>query len=172
MTVEPPLRDVVVWRAFRLAGRYALLNALIAIPLHLLIDAAGFGATGKWQPGFGASVVLAVLLAPIIETALYFWLPIVLVRKVLGYRPLTPFVTWLACVGPFSFTHYGGSLGRSALTALCTGLVGGSCFYFCFLTAEKEAGLNPFWTTALCHAIFNGTVLTAFGVAYILGFVS
>ena len=55
MTVEPPLRDVVVRRAFRIAGRYALLNALIAIPLHLLIDAAGGSGqleNGSWGPDF------------------------------------------------------------------------------------------------------------------------
>ncbi|WP_349291821.1 hypothetical protein [Gluconobacter sp. Dm-62] len=159
-------------RMFRIAGRYALINALIAIPLHLLINAAGFGATGTWKPGAMASVALGVLLAPVMETFLFFWLPIVLVRKVLGQRAVTPFVAWLVCVGPFSFTHYGGSLGRSALTALCTGLVGGSCFYFCFRTAEKDVGISPFWTTALCHALFNGAVLGAFGVAYVLGFVS
>lgn len=161
------------WQMFRIAGRYALINALIAIPLHLLINAAGFGGTtATWKYGAVVLAVEAVVAAPIVETFLYFWLPIVVVRKVLGQRSVTPFVAWLACVGPFTYAHYGGDLGRSALTAICTGVVGGSCFYFCFLTAEKNAGISPFWTTALCHALFNGTVLGAFGVAYVLGLVS
>ncbi|MBF0855686.1 hypothetical protein [Gluconobacter oxydans] len=71
-----------------------------------------------------------------------------------------------------TYGHYGGDFGRSALTALCTGLVSGSCFYFCFLTAEKDVGISPFWTTALCHVLFNGTVLGVFGLAYVLGFLS
>ncbi|WP_225198255.1 hypothetical protein [Gluconobacter oxydans] len=168
-----PQRPDVTRRMFRIAGRYALINALIAIPLHLLICAAGFGgSTATWKQGVAALAVVGVVVAPIMETFLHFWLPIVVVRKVLGQRSVTPFVAWLVCVGPFSFTHYGGSLGRSALTALCTGLVGGSCFYFCFLTAEKDVGISPFWTTALCHALFNGAVLGALGVAYVLGFVS
>ncbi|WP_156053224.1 hypothetical protein [Gluconobacter roseus] len=45
----------------------------------------------------------------------------------------------------------------------------GSCFYFCFLTAGKDAGVSPFWTTTLCHALFNATVLAVFGLAYVLG---
>lgn len=155
---------------FRIAGRYALINALIAIPLHLLIDAAGFGGTtATWKYGAVVLAVAAVVVAPVMETFLHFWLPIVVVRKVLGQRSVTPFVAWLACVGPFIYEHYGGDLGRSALTALCTGVVGGSCFYFCFLTAERGAGVSPFWTTALCHALFNCTVLVVFGLAYVLG---
>ncbi|WP_231100590.1 hypothetical protein [Gluconobacter potus] len=155
---------------FRIAGRYALINALIAIPLHLLIDAEGFGGTtATWKYGAVVLAVAAVVVAPVMETFLHFWLPIVVVRKVLGQRSVTPFVAWLACVGPFIYEHYGGDLGRSALTALCTGVVGGSCFYFCFLTAERDAGVSPFWTTALCHALFNGTVLVVFGLAYVLG---
>ncbi|AHK70884.1 hypothetical protein [Gluconobacter oxydans] len=176
--VSPVAEDVsqrpdVARRMFQIAGRYALINVLIAIPLHLLIDAAGFGGTtATWKHGVVVLAVAGVVFAPIMETFMHFWLPIVVVRKVLGQRSGTPFVAWLACVGPFAYGHYGGDFGRSALTALCTGLVSGSCFYFCFLTAEKNVGISPFWTTALCHALFNGTVLVVFGLAYVLGFLS
>ncbi|WP_062499677.1 hypothetical protein [Gluconobacter oxydans] len=101
-----PQRPDVTRRMFRIAGRYALINALIAIPLHLLIRAAGFGgSTATWKHGAVALAVAAVVVAPIMETFLYFWLPIVVVRKVLGQRSVTPFVAWFACVGPFTYGH-------------------------------------------------------------------
>jgi len=91
-----PQRRDVTRLMFRIAGRYALINALIAIPLHLLIHAAGFGgSTATWKQGVAALAVVGVVVAPIMETFLHFWLPIVVVRKVLGQRSVTPFVARL-----------------------------------------------------------------------------
>lgn len=162
--------DVAFPVSGRIAFRYAAIGLLLCVPLHVLIDWAG------WQPEHSgtdlnpvALVLSGVFLAPVVETFLNFWIPIWVVDKLFGGKVFAPGLAWIACVGPFVWAHYGGAhFHRSFLTALCTGVVGGTCFYLCYRRAEGTEGVSPFWTTALCHGLFNGLLFLAVGLLMVL----
>lgn len=160
--------------AFPVSGKialcYALIGLLLSVPLHVLIDWAG------WQPEHSGAdlnpVVLllsGVLLAPVVETFLNFWIPISIVNRLFGGKSFAPALAWIGCVVPFVWAHYcGAHFHRSFLTALCTGVVGGTCLYLCYRRAEMTEGVSPFWTTAFCHGLFNGLVFLAAGLLIML----
>jgi len=155
----------------RFAFRYALIGLLLSVPLHVLIDWAGLQPE---QSGADLNPVVlllsGVLLAPVVETFLNFWIPIWIVDRLYGGKAFAPGMAWIACVGPVVWAHYGGAhFHRSFLTALCTGVVGGTCLYLCYRRAEVTEGVSPFWTTALCHGLFNGLVFLAAGLLMVLG---
>lgn len=153
-----------------IALRYAVINLGISFPLHGLIIWAG------WQPEDYDShlnlVVLflaGILLAPVLETFLNFWIPIRIVDRLFGRKRFASGLAWIACVAPFVWVHYGGDhFHRSFLTALCTGMVGGTCFYLCYRRAEVSEGVSAFWTTVLCHGLFNGFVALVAGLLVVL----
>ncbi|AFW00857.1 hypothetical protein BAR24_02730 [Gluconobacter oxydans] len=153
-----------------IALRYAVINLGISSPLHGLIIWAG------WQPedydshlNPVALFVAGILLAPVLETFLNFWIPIWIVDKLFGGKAFAHGLAWIACVAPFVWVHYGGDyFHRSFLTALCTGVVCGTCFYLCYRRAEASEGVSAFWTTALCHSLFNGLVALVVGLLVVL----
>ncbi|GAC86621.1 hypothetical protein NBRC3257_1181 [Gluconobacter thailandicus NBRC 3257] len=147
-----------------------MINLGISFPLHGLIIWAG------WQPEDHDShlnpvalFLAGILLAPVLETFLNFWIPIWIVDKLFGGKAFAHGLAWIACVAPFVWVHYGGDyFHRSFLTALCTGVVGGTCFYLCYRRAEASEGVSAFWTTALCHGLFNGLVALVAGLLVVL----
>ncbi|UMM09395.1 hypothetical protein MKW11_04845 [Gluconobacter frateurii] len=153
-----------------IALRYAVINLGISFPLHGLIIWAG------WQPEDHdpalnplTLVLSGVLLAPVLETFLNFWIPIRIVDRLFGRKRFASGLAGIGCVAPFVWVHYGGDhFHRSFLTALCTGVVGGTCFYLCYRRAEASEGVSPFWTTALCHSLFNGLVALVAGLLVVL----
>lgn len=72
--------------------------ALIWLPSRMLIVAVGFAPANPIGKGTAAS--FCNYCSGVACRGLNFWLPITLVRKALGQRPLTPFCS-LACVASF-----------------------------------------------------------------------
>ena len=112
--------------------------------------------------------VLAMLVAPVMETFIFFYLPHRFFRLFIKNQSWLWGLSFVATTLFFTWDHH--TSGNTAIPhrnwpmALDVGLSGSFCFFACFyLTAKSRRG-SPFWTTAACHALYN-TGVTAFVAA-------
>lgn len=145
-----------------------LLTQAILCPLGLTV--LFLSGAEKPAPLHGSLLLfgfMAIVLAPPLETFLFFYLP---------YRFFRLFIknqTWLWGVS-FSVTtilfimdHHGrigNSFQRNWPAAINVGLISAVCFFACFYLTSKSRRGSPFWTTATCHALYNSGVTAAVAI--------
>nr|WP_298796625.1 hypothetical protein [uncultured Acetobacter sp.] len=136
-----------------------LLAQAILCPLGLVVLSL-FGAVKNTSghvsiPLFATA---AILIAPPVETFIFFYLPYRLFRIFIKNQTWLWGVSFAVTILLFICEHHGGggaSPQRNWPMAINVGLISSVCFFGCFyLTAKSKRG-SPFWTTVACHALYN-----------------
>ncbi|GEL51604.1 CPBP family glutamic-type intramembrane protease [Acetobacter tropicalis] len=169
----PPSTDIVReplvnWRICLLC--YAVLLVLGpggGMLLHILHLVPPANLTQAELPQF---VIAATLVAPVLETFLFFYLPYHVLKKLISSPRIVWGLSFLTTAFLFVIWHHGGShLYRNWLMASHVGLTGTLCFMGCFyLTTQSDRG-SPFWSTALCHLFYNSTLAFVIYLSFWLG---
>lgn len=159
------LRDTLAahFTAHRRRGRWSFfwrttlesLAATIAIALFARIFVDLGERTALNRLSVRQLIVLACVVAPIVETVLLQTLPVALMR---AWRQRF-WIQVIASAGVFAAPHFGESLG----TGLSTGIAGGFYFAFTYVHWREKSLSHAFWMTAGSHATRN-----TLGVAAIL----
>lgn len=162
---QPDQAPVINWRICLIC--FAINLAIILSSLFLMIGLHIEHPDDMKQVNRAQLAVMAILLAPLAETYLFFQLPYQLVRKFLPFPKLVWGVSFLITLSLFIYEHHGGSphgLHRDWPLAFLVGGVGGATFFSCFYFTHRSGYGSPFWTTTLCHLFYNTciTLITLF----------
>nr|WP_025827332.1 CPBP family glutamic-type intramembrane protease [Acetobacter persici] len=101
----------------------------------------------------------ALLLAPVMETFIFFFLPHRIFQHFLKNRLWVWGLSFVTTTLLFTLDHHTSGSGvapqRNWPVALDVGLSGSICFFACYYLTTKSRRGSPFWTTAACHALYN-----------------
>lgn len=104
--------------------------------------------------------IAATLVAPVLETFLFFYLPYHVLKKLISSPRIVWGLSFLTTAFLFVICHHGGSLlNRNWLMASHVGLTGTLCFMGCFYLTTQSGRGSPFWSTVLCHLFYNSTLV-------------
>ena len=140
---------------WRIALEGTLLSLVAAAVLALII-----GEPEREFPDWPMGVIflVAVVIAPPVETLLCQALPIFVARKLKASFRVQVIVSTVI----FTVCH----ITEGFITTISAGLVGGFYFAFTYAHWRQKSRWTCFWVTALSHAIHNGI---AVGLLALLG---
>jgi uncharacterized membrane protein len=124
----------------------------------LLTVITGGDDRGLIDLSIGALFLVAVLIAPVLETMLAQALPIFVVRKFGGSFRVQIIISAVL----FAACHF----SEGVVTGISAGVIGGFYFGFTYAHWREKSRWASFWVTAASHAIHNGIavgLLAVFG---------
>ena len=104
-----------------------------------------------WEWPMWKLMLVAVVVAPVVETVIFQQLPILFVRAVGGEWPLALAVS----VTLFSVIH----LVEGVMTGVSAGVIGGFYLAYLFSCWVERSTWTAYWTTALSHMTRNGLAM-------------
>jgi hypothetical protein len=125
------------------------LVSLVSAALLTVITGGDDRGLDDW--GIGVFFLVAVLIAPVVETMLAQALPIFVVRKFGGsfrVQIIISAVLFAACHFP-----------EGVVAGISAGVIGGFYFGFTYAHWREKSRWASFWVTATSHAIHNGIVV-------------